>query len=456
MTIARFLPPRLACALSFCTALLLSACAADAPRVVDVADGWARNSVNTVVFRKNALVSHDGIQFIAFYDQDAFVVLGKRKLGSERWELKRTEYRGNAGDAHNSISIMADGAGLLHVAWDHHNGRLRYARSARPGALELLEQMPMTGQDEGSVSYPEFHRLPDGNLLFLYRDGASGQGNLVLNRYDVAARAWTRVHSNLISGEGQRNAYWQAVVDASGTLHLSWVWRESPDVASNHDMAYARSRDGGLHWETSAGQPYALPITAASAEYAARIAQHSELINQTSMAADREGNPYIASYWREAGSPVPQYRVLYRASGAWRRLDLGFRTAPFSLSGQGTKAIPIARPQIVLDGGGDKPSGLLIFRDQERGSKVSVVCIDDFQAGRWSVRDLTGTGVGAWEPSFDTELWTRSGELHLFLQKVRQVDGEGSADVAPSPVQVLQWRPRPPALFTKKSPGSCT
>jgi hypothetical protein len=49
--------------------------------------------------------------------------------------------------------------------------------------------------------------------------------------------------------------------------------------------------------------------------------------------------------------------------------------------------------------------------------------------------------VGAWEPSFDTELWRTRGELHLFLQAVRQVDGEGAADVPPSKVRVLQWRP---------------
>jgi hypothetical protein len=57
------------------------------------------------------------------------------------------------------------------------------------------------------------------------------------------------------------------------------------------------------------------------------------------------------------------------------------------------------------------------------------------------VRDLTTDAVGAWEPSFDTELWRTRGELHLFLQAVRQVDGEGAADVPPSKVRVLQWRP---------------
>ncbi|MEO6276216.1 BNR repeat-containing protein [Roseateles sp.] len=413
-------------------------------RVVDVADGWARTSVNAVVFRKNSLVTQGDEQYIAFYDADANVVLGKRTLGSEVWTLKATRFKGDALDAHNSISLMVDGAGTLHLAWDHHNNALRYARSVRPGALELTDKLPMTGQDEGSVSYPEFHREPDGNLLFLYRDGGSGRGNLVINRYDVATQTWTRLHSNLISGEGRRNAYWQAFVDDRGTVHVSWVWRESPDVASNHDMAYARSRDGGLTWETSTGRPYALPITAATAEYAARIPQNSELINQTSMSADRDGNPYIASYWRRAGSTVPQYQVVYRSGGAWREMELGFRHTPFSLSGVGTKAIPVSRPQIMLGQQAGAATALLVFRDEERGSKVSVARISDISdvaARRWAVQDLTTDAVGAWEPSFDTELWRTRGELNLFLQDVSQVDGEGAADRAASKVRVLQWRP---------------
>ena len=159
------------------------------------------------------------------------------------------------------------------------------------------------------------------------------------------------------------------------------------------------------------------------------------------MEADRGGKPYIASYWRAAGSNVPQYQVLYRSGGAWTRMGLDFRSMPFSLNGQGTKAIPIARPQIMLDQRAGPPSGLLVFRDQERGSKVSVVTIADFAAQRWSVRDLGDASVGAWEPSYDTELWRRDGVLNLYVQDVRQVDAEGSAAVAPSMVRVLQWTP---------------
>ena len=49
--------------------------AADEVRIVDVAPGWAANSVNAVVFRKNSLVTHGDTQYIAFYDKDAYVVL---------------------------------------------------------------------------------------------------------------------------------------------------------------------------------------------------------------------------------------------------------------------------------------------------------------------------------------------------------------------------------------------
>jgi hypothetical protein len=411
--------------------------AAAVPVISTVGEGWANNSVNAVVFRKNSLVTQGDTQYVAYYDAERYLVLGKRALGSTQWTTRRTPWQGNAADAHNAISIMVDGAGYLHVSWDHHNNPLRYARSVAPGSLELGAKLAMTGADENEVSYPEFHRLPNGNLLFFYRLGGSGRGDLIINRYDVATQRWTRLHTNLISGEGKRNGYWQAFLDHRGTLHVSWVWRESPDVASNHDMAYARSRDGGVTWERSDGTPYALPINAASAEYALRIPQNSELINQTSMAADSEGRPYIASYWRDAGSTVPQYHVIYHTGAAWQVRALDFRKTSFTLGGQGTKRIPIARPQIMVG----KAGALLVFRDEERGSKVSVASARDIAGGAWQVQDLTASSVGAWEPSYDTELWRRDGILSLFVQKVQQVDGEGQASVPPSAVTVLDWTP---------------
>ena len=410
-------------------------------RVTGISEGWAKNSVNAVAFRKNSLVSWQGRQYIAFYDAEQRVVLGRRNLDEDRWELRPTAFRGRATDAHNSISIMVDGSGYLHLSWDHHDNALRYARSVAPGSLEL-RPAEMTGRNEGSVSYPEFYRLPEGDLLFFYRDGRSGQGNLVINRYEHTKQRWQQVQQSLLNGEGKRNAYWQACVDRAGVVHLSWTWRETPDVASNHDIAYAKSADGGRSWQRSDGTACRLPITAGNAEYAVRVPQGSELINQVSMETDDDGRPYIASYWRGQGSAVPQYHLVYQgAGGQWKDLELGFRTQPFRLSGGGTKRIPIARPQVAVRGRGDSVQALVLFRDLERGQRPSVVVVSDLARGRYRVLDLADHSLGAWEPGYDIQGWKERGQLDLFLQPVEQADGEGMTQVKPSQVSVLQWDP---------------
>jgi hypothetical protein len=395
-----------------------------------------------VVFRKNALTTYRDTQFISFYNANGAVVIGKRKAGTSKWQLKQTAYTGNIKDAHNSISMMVDGDGYLHLAWDHHNSSLNYCRSIAPLSLELTDKILMTGVNENSVSYPEFYKMPNGGLLFFYRDGGSGRGNLVLNYYSITGKRWTRLHDNLIDGEGKRNPYWQTCVDDKGVIHLSWVWRESPDVASNHDMCYARSPDGGLTWEKSTGQKYALPITAATAEHAWDIFGHRELINQTSMCTDTKGDPIIASYWRDTGSLVPQYHILYKKDGQWQVKNLLFRKTPFSLSGGGTKQIPVSRPQVIAWNEGASTAAALIFRDTERGSKVSVAMSKDIASkSNWKLLDLTSIAVGAWEPCYDTELWKDKRIVNLFVQHTEQADAEGLINVPPQLVSVLEWKP---------------
>jgi BNR repeat-containing family member len=404
----------------------------------DVGPGWAGNSINAVVFRKNALVSFQDQQFIAYYDQEGSLVLGQRKHGESTWKIKKTAYKGNIKDAHNSISIMLDGKGFLHVAWDHHNNPLHYAKSIEPLSLELTPEMPMIGSLEKKVTYPEFYRMPDGNLLFFYRDGGSGNGNLVMNKYNTQTGQWTRLQQNLVDGEGKRNAYWQGCVDAKGNIHLSWVWRESPDVASNHDMSYAVSKDGGISWQKSDGVKYAIPITMATAEVICSIPQASELINQTSMCTDSDGNPFIASYWKGANN-VPQYHIIYKSKKGWQVSDLGFRKMPFSLSGAGTKQIPISRPQVVCSGKGKKAELILVFRDAERDNAITVATKQIHKKGNWALTDLLKQNTGSWEPTYDTERWKDKQELYLFVQQVSQADAEGVVAVEAKMVRVLEW-----------------
>lgn len=399
--------------------------------------GWAGNTINTVVFRRNSIVSDKQWQYVAYYDSTGHVVLARRKTGDIPWEIKQTQFTGNIKDAHNSISIMLDGNGYLHMSWDHHNNKLNYCRSKEPHSLELTEKIPMTGNTESSVSYPEFYKMPNGDLLFLYRDGGSGRGNLILNRYYTGQQKWERVQNNLIDGEGQRNAYWQACVDNKGIFHISWVWRESPDVASNHDLCYARSADGGKTWKKSGGESQPVPVNAGNAQTIVIIPQKSDLINSTSMVTDAKGRPYIATYWRPAGNVSPQYHLVYFDGKAWQVRQVSQRSEAFSLSGGGTRRIPISRPQILANG----KKVYIIFRDAERNNKLSVTYSTDISKGAWKTIDLTKDAIGQSEPSFDTELWRRKNLLHLYVQYSGQGDGERTETISAKAVRIVEWKP---------------
>lgn len=399
-----------------------------------IGEGWAGNSINTVVFRKNSVVSYKEFQYAAYYDSSGHVVVAKRKLSTDDWEIKQTPLTGNIKDAHNSISIIVDGDGFLHIAWNHHANALHYTKSIQPGSLKFITEQKMTGSDEQKVTYPEFYKLADGDLLFLYRDGVSGKGNLILNRYHLKTKTWERVNSDLLDGEGSRNAYWQACVDDKGSFHLSWVWRESADVFTNHDLCYARSDDGGKTWKQSSGKDYGLPITVTNAECIVHIPQGSELINSTGISTNEKGEPYIATYWRQEGSKIPQYHLVYFNGRKWNVKQVSDRTTPFSLSGTGTKKIPVSRPQVLIY----KQITFIIFRDEERGNKVSVFYNDDSTLDRWKIKDLNSFSVGQWEPSFDTELWKTKKILNLFVQFTGQGDGEKTEDIKSQMVYILQ------------------
>ncbi|MEO8253670.1 MAG: BNR repeat-containing protein [Flavobacterium sp.] len=397
--------------------------------------GWSNNSVNTVIFRNSALTTFKNVQYTAYYNPEGMMVLAKRKVHAKKWEVVITPYSGNVKDAHNDISIAIDSEGYLHVSWDHHDTHLRYARGKAPFSLELGEEIPMTGTDEAKVTYPEFHNLPTGKLLFCYRSGASGKGNMIMKSYDVKTQKWTSLQNNLIDGENQRSAYWQICVGEKG-IYISWVWRESWDVSTNHDICYAFSPDGGKTWQKSTGEKYNLPITKTTAEHAWNVPQNSSLINQTAMTVDAQGNPYITTYWNN--DEIPQYKVVYLVDGKWNLINTNFHQKAFYLGGGGTKSIPISRPEILVN----KSMLYLLFRDEERDNKITLA-YTNLEKKQWELQDISRFTVGQWEPNFDKELWKEKKELHIFSQNVSQADGEGLAKVDPQPVQVLELKKLP-------------
>ena len=81
----------------------------------------------------------------------------------------------------------------------------------------------------------------------------------------------------------------------------------------------------------------------------------------------------------------------------------------------------------------------MLFRDAERGNRVSVALCKDLQNPQWNFADLTDFSVGMWEPSYDTELWKASGEIHIYVQEVGQGDGETLESLPPTQISVLEW-----------------
>lgn len=415
-------------------------------RLIPISESaWAGSSINVVANVRHSVFTHGRTQFSAYYDADGTMVLAKREIGADQWETRRTAHKGNVADAHNAISLVVDGAGVLHVAWDHHGSSLNYARGISPGSLKLGSKQAMTGMREGRVTYPQFLRLPGGDLLFLYRDGVSGQGTLVLNRYAVASGTWTTVQASLIDGEGIRSPYWDMTVDSTGTLHLAWIWRDSPDVATNHDLCYARSTDEGRTWKRSDGAPVPLPITAGTAEYVVRVPRNSNLMNPPAIAVDDNGRPYISTYWTPAPGAAPRFHVIHHDGMAWQTIAGPARANVFTLSGTGTRRPPISRAVVLVEPTGSARRIHLIYRDDARGSSPRIVAAT-FEwpgTGAWTERELTTESVGAWEPAIDPTAWARFRQAPMLVQRVMQRDGDDrvGATVAPTLIGLLVWSP---------------
>ncbi|CUX29171.1 BNR repeat-containing protein [Clostridium sp. C105KSO13] len=382
---------------------------------------FAGNSINGTAFRKNAITTYvDGagneLQYCAFYAYDGTIVLAER-VNEGEWNYQWTDFKGDIEDAHNTVSLAVDGAGYLHMAWSQHSGALMYAKSTASGAMTMAAGQ-MIGMQEDKVTYPEFYVQPSGDMFFLYRNGGSGNGDLVLNKYNVAMGTWQREQNSLISGEGKISPYWQACVDKVGRLHISWVWRETGDASTNYNMCYAVSTDAsGSEFVDDEGESLRIPITEDKVEPICEIPKGSSLINQTSMTTDDEGRPYIISYWKI--DDVVQYNVIRFTGEKWIIYNTDIRKTGFDLSGTGTRQLPCARPQILVDGAGEEADIYVLFRDDERGGKASIakLSLNGTEIITEKLIDVTGVSLEEWEPNYDISLWKQSKKINIFMQK---------------------------------------
>ncbi len=201
-------------------------------------------------------------QHVAYYDAQRRMTVASRRLDSDEWTYTRLPSK-VGWDSHNYIRMTLDDDGHIHLSGNMHCVPLIYFRTTRPGdASSLVRVVTMVGPEENRCTYPAFLRGPKNELIFHYRTGGSGRGNEIYNVYDLKTRTWRRLLDKpLTDGRGKMNAYMHGPLKGpDGRYHLAWVWRDTPDCATNHDLSYARSPDL-RNRETIDGKPVQLPIT---------------------------------------------------------------------------------------------------------------------------------------------------------------------------------------------------
>ena len=243
-------------------------------KTLDISRVWSGHPVGF------AFLTRQDRQFVAFYDEQRRMTVAARTLDSDHWQLVRLPAN-LAWDSHNYIAMVIDDDGYIHLSGNMHAVPLVYFRTSKP--LDITTFQPilhMTGKEEDRCTYPIFFRGPNNQLVFTYRDGVSGNGNQIYNSYDLTSRTWTRLLDQpLTSNQGHVSAYLEGPTRGpDGYFHLIWVWRNTPDCATNHDLSYARSLDL-LRWETAAGQALNLPITTKSGASIDPVPVNGGLIN---------------------------------------------------------------------------------------------------------------------------------------------------------------------------------
>jgi hypothetical protein len=339
-------------------AAVVDANAADAPpvfdagapgsilEILDIADVWSGHPVGF------ALLTEGNRQFAGFYDAQQRMTVATRTIPGTTWTLARLP-TSVAWDSHNYIAMAIDSGGFIHVSGNMHSVPLIYFRTTRPYDITSFTTAAMVGTNEQTCTYPQFIHGPSGDLVFAYRDGVSGNGNYIFNVYDVATRTWRRlINTPLTYGENLRNAYPVGpTLGPDGWWHLVYVWRDTPDAATNHDLSYARSRDL-VSWQSGTGRPLTLPITLSSSDIVDPVPAMGGMINNnTKVGFDSQNRPVVAYHKFDAAGNTQLYNARIEG-GRWVTHQTSNWSYRWNFGGGGTLIFQIQLEGVRTDAKG--------------------------------------------------------------------------------------------------------
>ncbi|QTN32710.1 BNR-4 repeat-containing protein [Akkermansiaceae bacterium] len=284
-----------------------------------------------------ALLTAGDTQYAAYYDKERRMTVASRKLDSQQWAYQVLPSQ-VGWDSHNYITMAMDSTGCLHVSGNMHADPLVYFRTEKPGDITSLKAFPMTGKQEGRATYPKFLADPSGSLLYNYRDGGSGRGNHIYNKYDPATRTWSRfLDKPLFDGETERSSYPSGpILGPDGFYHMIWVWRDTPDCATNNHLSYARSKDL-IRWESAFGEAIPLPIVLSEKQaWVDPIPSGGGIINGGASLLLRPGKAPLISYHKSDADGNMQLWVARPEKGKWGIHRLTDWDTPVQFGGNGS------------------------------------------------------------------------------------------------------------------------
>jgi hypothetical protein len=376
--------------------------------------------------------SYDTSQFAIYAKYPGVeIAVAKRTLPDGAWTEDVSPITNSLpADPHYFISGCADGDGYNHIGGIIHNEPMTLWRGATPGAYDLdaWQALPIVSGESGiedSVSYEQFVRMPNGNLLMTFRDGGAAAGNTHIRVYDTASETWSSVASPFVLGTTLRSAYLnQPVVGRDGVIHLFWLFYEDSSTALR-GLYYAKSADGGTTWTKADGSALTLPITNDSdCERIATIGEGVGLVSMQGACVDDAGRPMVVTSWDVNSSTLYQH-VVYRWTGsAWAASTIGGETA----AAPAVQAL--SRARIFSKGA----KTWVVFRSNARGEGARVAETTDFAT--WDVWRLADDVLHEWMPSIDVDRWREEGVYSTLYYDAR----DGGTPVAAA-AYALDWRP---------------
>ena len=304
-------------------------------------------------------ITHGAYQYVGYYNKYRELTVASRKTSESRWNYKILPSK-VGWDSHNRITMDIDRDNCIHLSGNMHNDSLTYFKTTIPHDISSFERVfpQVKLEDELSSTYPNFIKGANGELIFSYRKGGSGNGITIFNTFDEQSKSFNRLTNEpLFDGLNQMSAYAKGpALGPDNMFHVIWLWRDTPACETNHDLSYARSVDL-VNWETMDGKKIELPITPdLKAVTADPIPAKGGVINGGAfLFFDKQNKPMLA-YFKYDQVGNSQVYIARFEGGEWAIKQVSNWGYRWNFSGPGSITF-----EIQLNGGSVNDSGQIVI-----------------------------------------------------------------------------------------------